>query len=270
VVSPDAEPTIADLDGLARYLRGMGDFALLTADEEIALAQRVEAGDEAAREHLINANLRLVVSLAKKHQGRGMSLEDLIQEGNLGLMRAVEKFDWRRGHRFSTYATWWIRQAVTRAIADQSRTIRLPVHMSENITKLRQARASLTDRLEREPTGPELAAALGWPEKKVAHTLEVMRQPLSLDAPLTDESEHSLAAVVPDVADTAAPAEATVLREELRAALAQLTDRERFVMVRRFGLDEGEPRERVRQIELAALRKLRHPTRVGRLRAFVG
>jgi RNA polymerase primary sigma factor len=264
----------------------MGDFALLTADEEIALAQRVEAGDEAAREHLINANLRLVVSLAKKHQGRGMLLEDLIQEGNLGLMRAVGNFDWRRGYRFSTYATWWIRQAVTRAIAGQSRTIRLPVHMSENITKLRQARAGLTDRLEQEPTVDELAAALGWTEKKVARTLEAIRQPLSLDAPLTDESEHSLTAVVPDVADTAAPAEATVLREELRAALAQLTDRERFVVIvvtRRFGLDGGEPRtleavgmemgvtrDRVRQIELAALRKLRHPTRVGRLRAFVG
>jgi RNA polymerase primary sigma factor len=175
------------------------------------------------------------------------------------------------------------RSAVTRAIADQSRTIRLPVHMGENITKLDRAKAGLIDRLEREPTVVELAAALGWSEKKVAHTLEVMRHPLSLDAPLTDESEHSLAAIVPDVADTAAPAEATVLREALQAALAQLTDRERFVMVRRFGLDGGEPhtleavgmemgvtRERVRQIEIIALRKLRHPTRAGRLRAFVG
>jgi RNA polymerase primary sigma factor len=279
---PDDEPTDADLNGLDNYMRQMGEISLLTWDEEIEICKRIEAGDEAARERLINANLRLVVSIAKKYQRRGIPLEDMIQEGNIGLMRAVEKFNWQRGHKFSTYATWWIRQAVIRSLADKSRIIRLPVHMTENVRKVRQAMARLS--LEGEqPTPERLADALGWSLKQVKSVIAAMPEATSLDRPVTEDGD-ALAAFIPGSDDTEGNAAAAALRHEMQAAVAQLPDeRMQFIIRRRYGLDDGDPRtleevglelgitrERVRQIEVVALRKLRHPS-IGRgLRSFLG
>jgi RNA polymerase primary sigma factor len=273
-------------DPLYAWMRQAGQVPLLTAEQEVELAQRMAAGDEAAREHLICANLRLVVNIAKKYTGRGLEFLDLIQEGHIGLLRAVAKFDYTRGHKFSTYATWWIRQGITRAICDQSRTIRLPVHLQGSITALRRAQQALREELDREPTVAELAVALDWKEGKVRETIEAQRkQPHSLDMPVREESDTSLGALLPDPgARTDAAAEASMLRDELLQAIQGLGDeRETKVIMLRYGLDDGEyrtleqvgqqlgiTRERVRQIEAVALRRLRHPHLGAGLRAYLG
>jgi RNA polymerase primary sigma factor len=273
-------------DPLYAWMRQAGQVPLLTAEQEVELARRIKAGDTEAREHLIRANLRLVINIAKKYVGRGLEFLDLIQEGHIGLMRAVKKFDYTRGHKFSTYATWWVRQGITRAIADQSRTIRLPVHMQESITALRRAQQALREELGRGPTIEELAAHLDWAEPKVRQTIEAQRkQPHSLDAPVREESDTSLGALLPDPgARTDAAAEASMLRDELLQAIQGLGDeREIRIIMLRYGLDDGQQRtleqvgqqlgitrERVRQIEAVALRRLRHPALNKGLRAYLG
>jgi RNA polymerase primary sigma factor len=277
-----AEPSAADLDaiehdGLKRYLVRIGAWDVLTREHEVALAQRIEAGDEAARQHFIQANLKLVVSIARKYVGRGLLLEDLVQEGTIGLIRAVERFDWRRGTKFSTMATWWVRQAITRAIAEQSRTIRLPVHMGEAVGHMHRAAERLRATLEREPDDEEVAAALGWPLKKVQRCQEalVTTSLLSLEAPASlgkDGDELLLEHIVPDQHDEFAEADLRMLAQTIRTALEPLPERTRQVLALRFGLVDGQrrtldevgavfgmTRERARQIEAEALRHLRHP-----------
>jgi RNA polymerase primary sigma factor len=271
-------------DPVRMYLREIGKISLLTPEEEVELAKRVEEGEEEAKKKLIEANLRLVVSIAKKYIGRGLSFLDLIQEGNLGLIRAVEKFDYRKGFKFSTYATWWIRQAITRAIADQARTIRIPVHMVETINKLIRVSRQLVQQLGREPTIEEIAQALGLPPEKVEDIQRIAQEPVSLETPIGEEEDSQLGDFLEDK-ESPNPEDATagqLLREQLEEMLGELTEREREVLRLRFGLEDGHAhtleevgkrfnvtRERIRQIEAKALRKLRHPSRSKRLRDYL-
>ena len=271
-------------DPVRMYLKEIGRVPLLTAEEEVELAKRIEAGDEEARRKLAEANLRLVVSIAKRYVGRGMLFLDLIQEGNLGLLKAVEKFDYRKGFKFSTYATWWIRQAITRAIADQARTIRIPVHMVETINKLIRVSRQLLQELGREPTPAEIAERMGMTEERVREIMKIAQEPVSLETPIGEEEDSHLGDFIEDQ-DAPAPAEAasfTMLKEQLEDVLDSLTPREEKVLRLRFGLDDGRARtleevgqefgvtrERIRQIEAKALRKLRHPSRSDHLRSFI-
>ena len=271
-------------DPVRMYLKEIGKVDLLTADEERDLAQRMEAGDDDARDHLAEANLRLVVSIAKRYTGRGLSFLDLIQEGNLGLLKAVEKFDYKKGFKFSTYATWWIRQAITRAIADQARTIRIPVHMVETINKLIRVQRQLIQELGREPEVEELAAELDITPEKVREIMKISQEPVSLEKPIGEEEDSHLGDFIPDE-DIPSPeqqAAFTLLKEQLNEILASLTQREGKVLRLRFGLDDGRPRtleevgkefgvtrERIRQIEAKALRKLRHPSRSKKLKDYL-
>ena len=266
---------------LRMYLKEIGKVPLLTADEEIELAKRMEQGDEEAKKRLSEANLRLVVSIAKRYVGRGMLFLDLIQEGNLGLIKAVEKFDYRKGYKFSTYATWWIRQAITRAIADQARTIRIPVHMVETINKLIRVSRQLLQEYGREPQPEEIAEVMGIPEDKVREIIKIAQEPVSLETPIGEEEDSHLGDFIPDD-DAPAPADAaafTLLKEQLMNVLSTLTPREEMVLKLRFGLEDGRARtleevgrefkvtrERIRQIEAKALRKLRHPSRSRKLK----
>ena len=271
-------------DPVRAYLKEIGKIPLLTPEEEAELAQRIEAGDEQAKKRLAEGNLRLVVSIANRYTGHGLQLLDLIQEGNLGLMKAVEKFDYRRGFKFSTYATWWIRQSMTRSIADQSRTIRIPVHMVENINRLTRAARALTQELEREPTAAELAERLGITEERVYEIQKFAMEPVSLETPVGDEEDTHLGDFIKDEQGSVPADEAamTVLREQLGEVLKTLSPREQQVIRLRFGLDDGHvrtleevgqrfnvTRERIRQIEGKALRKLRHPSRSRRLKDFL-
>ncbi len=268
-------------DPVRMYLKEIGKVPLLSADEEIELAKRMEEGDVEAKRRLSEANLRLVVSIAKRYVGRGMLFLDLIQEGNLGLIKAVEKFDYRKGYKFSTYATWWIRQAITRAIADQARTIRIPVHMVETINKLIRVSRQLLQEYGREPLPEEIAAEMGIPEEKVREIIKIAQEPVSLETPIGEEEDSHLGDFIPDD-DAPAPAEAaafTMLKEQLMSVLSTLTPREEMVLKLRFGLEDGRARtleevgkefkvtrERIRQIEAKALRKLRHPSRSRKLK----
>ena len=268
-------------DPVRMYLKEIGKVPLLSADEEIQLARRLESGDEEAKHRLAEANLRLVVSIAKRYVGRGMLFLDLIQEGNLGLIKAVEKFDYRKGFKFSTYATWWIRQAITRAIADQARTIRIPVHMVETINKLIRVSRQLLQEYGREPTPEEIAIEMGISEDKVREIIKIAQEPVSLETPIGEEEDSHLGDFIPDD-DAPAPAEAaafTLLKEQLMSVLSTLTPREEKVLKLRFGLEDGRARtleevgkyfkvtrERIRQIEAKALRKLRHPSRSRKLK----
>ena len=271
-------------DPVRMYLKEIGKVPLLTADEEIDIAQRMEKGDCAAKRKLAEANLRLVVSIAKRYVGRGMLFLDLIQEGNLGLIKAVEKFDYRKGYKFSTYATWWIRQAITRAIADQARTIRIPVHMVETINKLIRVSRQLLQELGREPLPEEVAREMAISEDKVREIIKIAQEPVSLETPIGEEEDSHLGDFIPDD-DAPAPAEAasfTLMKEQLTNVLDTLTPREEKVLRLRFGLDDGRQRtleevgrefnvtrERIRQIEAKALRKLRHPSRSKKLKDFL-
>jgi len=270
-------------DPVRMYLKEIGRVSLLTASEESELAKRVERGDQKARERLINSNLRLVVSIAKKYVGRGLSLLDLIEEGNIGLMRAVEKFDWRKGYKFSTYATWWIRQAITRAIADQARTIRIPVHMVETINRFIRVSRMLMQELGREPFPEEIAGEMGIEPEKVREIIKVSQQPTSLEAPVGEEKDSTLGDFIPD--EEIRPedqASVELLKSHLSEVLDTLNDREKKVLKLRFGLEDGRQRtleevgrefgvtrERIRQIEAKALRKLRHPTRSKKLKDYL-
>ena len=271
-------------DPVRMYLKEIGHVPLLTAEEEVALAQRMGAGDEEARHRLEEANLRLVVSIAKRYVGRGMLFLDLIQEGNLGLLKAVEKFDYSKGYKFSTYATWWIRQAITRAIADQARTIRIPVHMVETINKLVRISRQLLQELGRDPRPEEIAKEMGISVARVHEIMKIAQEPVSLETPIGEEEDSHLGDFIEDEA-APAPAEAAsfmLLREQLEEVLETLTDREKNVLRLRFGLEDGRSRtleevgqsfgvtrERIRQIEAKALRKLRHPSRSKVLRDFL-
>ena len=271
-------------DPVRMYLKEIGNVPLLTTEQEVELAKRVEAGDEEAKKQLTEANLRLVVSIAKKYVGRGMPFLDLIQEGNMGLMKAVDKFDYTKGYKFSTYATWWIRQAITRGIADTGRTIRVPVHMVETINKTFRMTRTLLQELGREPTPEEVAERLNVSVSRVREVLKISRDPVSLDTPIGEEDDSHLGDFIED--DSAlSPADSaafSMLRAELATALESLTDRERQVVKLRFGLEDGRARtleevgkefnvtrERIRQIEAKALRKLRHPSRSKRLKDFL-
>ena len=271
-------------DPVRMYLKEIGKVSLLSADEEIELAKRMEKGDEAAKKRLAEANLRLVVSIAKRYVGRGMLFLDLIQEGNLGLIKAVEKFDYRKGYKFSTYATWWIRQAITRAIADKARTIRIPVHMVETINKLIRVSRQLLQELGREPTPEEIAEEMDMPVDRVREILKISQEPVSLETPIGEEEDSHLGDFIQDD-NVPVPADAaafTLLKEQLVEVLSTLTDREQKVLRLRFGLDDGRARtleevgkefnvtrERIRQIEAKALRKLRNPVRSKRIRDFL-
>ncbi len=271
-------------DPVKVYLKEIGRVPLLTPEEEIGLAIRIAENDQRAKQRLAEANLRLVVSIAKRYVGRGMHFLDLIQEGNLGLIKAVDKFDYTKGFKFSTYATWWIRQAITRAIADQARTIRIPVHMVETINKVKKTQSQLLHLNGREPSTEELAAALGMPEEKVREILRVAQDPVSLETPIGEEEDSHLGDFIPDD-EAPAPADAAsmlLLKEQLNEVLKTLTQREAKVLALRFGLEDGHPhtleevgsefgvtRERIRQIEAKALRKLRHPSRSKRLKDFL-
>ena len=271
-------------DPVRMYLKEIGKVPLLSAEEEVELAKRMADGDEEAKKRLAEANLRLVVSIAKRYVGRGMLFLDLIQEGNLGLIKAVEKFDYHKGFKFSTYATWWIRQAITRAIADQARTIRIPVHMVETINKLIRVSRQLLQELGREPAPEEIAAELDMPVERVREILKISQEPVSLETPIGEEEDSHLGDFIPDD-DIPAPAEAaafTLLKEQLIEVLDTLTEREEKVLRLRFGLDDGRARtleevgkefnvtrERIRQIEAKALRKLRHPSRSKKLKDYL-
>ena len=288
------EEEIADTDAMAdtfttddpvrMYLKEIGKVALLTQDEEVELAKRMSEGDEAAKKRMAEANLRLVVSIAKRYVGRGMLFLDLIQEGNLGLIKAVEKFDYNKGYKFSTYATWWIRQAITRAIADQARTIRIPVHMVETINKVIRVSRQLLQELGHDPSAEEIAAEMNIPVEKVSEILKIAQEPVSLETPIGEEEDSHLGDFIPDE-DASEPSEAasfSLLKEQLMEVLATLTPREEKVLRLRFGLEDGRTRtleevgkefnvtrERIRQIEAKALRKLRHPSRSKKLRDFL-
>ncbi len=271
-------------DPVKMYLKDIGRVPLLSPDEEVELAQKMQDGDEVAKQRLSEANLRLVVSIAKRYVGRGMLFLDLIQEGNLGLMKAVEKFDYQKGFKFSTYATWWIRQAITRAIADQARTIRIPVHMVETINKLTRVSRVLLQKLGREPTPAEIAEEMGVTEERVTEIQKIAQDPVSLETPIGEEEDSHLGDFIEDdhattPSDTVA---STMLKEQLLGVLDTLTPREEKVLRLRYGLDDGKPRtleevgkefnvtrERIRQIEAKALRKLRHPTRSKKLKDFL-
>jgi RNA polymerase primary sigma factor len=275
---------IAVDDPVRMYLKEIGKVPLLTAEEEIDLAKRIEQGDEAAKKRLEEANLRLVVSIAKRYVGRGLQFLDLIQEGNLGLIKAAEKYDYRKGFKFSTYATWWIRQAITRAIADQARTIRVPVHMVENINKLIRARRELVQSLGREPSITELSDYLEMPEERVLEIMKISQEPVSLETPVGEEDDSHLGDFVQDyvMPDPEVTAAQSALKSQIAEALGQLSERERKVLELRFGLVDGKSRtleevgaefkvtrERIRQIEAKALRKLRSPTRSRKLRDYL-
>ncbi len=271
-------------DPVRMYLKEIGKVSLLTAEEEIELAKRMESGDEDAKKRLAEANLRLVVSIAKRYVGRGMLFLDLIQEGNLGLIKAVEKFDYRKGYKFSTYATWWIRQAITRAIADQARTIRIPVHMVETINKLIRVSRQLLQELGREPTPEEIAEEMDMSVERVREILKISQEPVSLETPIGEEEDSHLGDFIQDD-NVPVPADAaafTLLKEQLIEVLGTLTEREQKVLRLRFGLDDGRARtleevgkefnvtrERIRQIEAKALRKLRHPSRSRKLKDYL-
>ena len=271
-------------DPVRMYLKEIGKVPLLSAEEEIELAKKMEQGDENAKKRLAEANLRLVVSIAKRYVGRGMLFLDLIQEGNLGLIKAVEKFDYRKGYKFSTYATWWIRQAITRAIADQARTIRIPVHMVETINKLIRVSRQLLQELGREPTPEEIAEEMDMPVDRVREILKISQEPVSLETPIGEEEDSHLGDFIQDD-NVPVPADAaafTLLKEQLVEVLGTLTEREQKVLRLRFGLDDGRARtleevgkefnvtrERIRQIEAKALRKLRHPSRSRKLKDYV-
>ncbi len=270
-------------DPVKQYLREIGSYALLSVDEEVELARRISTGDKAAKRRLTEANLRLVVSIAKRYVGRGLSFLDLIQEGNLGLIKAVDKFDHEKGYKFSTYATWWIRQAITRSIADQSRTIRIPVHMSEVINRTYRVSRTLMQELGREPNEQELAEAMDMPVEKVREVLKVSADPISLDTPIGEEDDSHLGDFIKDE-NMMGPEEAAsykMLQEQIDKLLDTLTERESRVLRLRFGLEDGRcrtleevgaefgvTRERIRQIEAKALRKLRHPNKVKMLRGY--
>lgn len=271
-------------DPVRMYLKEIGKVPLLSSDDEIELAKKIELGDELAKEKLTEANLRLVVSIAKRYVGRGMQFLDLIQEGNLGLIKAVEKFDYRKGYKFSTYATWWIRQAITRAIADQARTIRIPVHMVETINRLVRVSRQLLQELGREPSPEEVASRVDMPVERVREIMKVSQEPVSLETPIGEEEDSHLGDFIQDD-QVAVPADAatfTMLHEQLMEVLDTLTEREQKVLRLRFGLDDGRPRtleevgrefnvtrERIRQIEAKALRKLRHPSRSKKLKDYL-
>lgn len=279
-----APPGVKINDPVRMYLKEIGRVSLLSADEEKELAIRIQQGDPEAKQELAEANLRLVVSIAKRYVGRGMQFLDLIQEGNMGLMKAVEKFDHEKGFKFSTYATWWIRQAITRAIADQARTIRIPVHMVETINKLVRIQRQLLQDLGREPTPEEIGAEMDLPTEKVREILKIAQEPVSLETPIGEEDDSHLGDFIEDQ-DVTSPAEhtaQTLLKEQLEEVLDTLTDREENVLRLRFGLDDGNvrtleqvgkvfgvTRERIRQIEAKALRKLRHPSRSKQLKDFL-
>ncbi len=295
IADEEAEDPEADLDvsipdsiniedPVRMYLKEIGKVKLLTAEEEIELAQRMEEGDEYAKQRLAEANLRLVVSIAKRYVGRGMLFLDLIQEGNLGLIKAVEKFDYRKGFKFSTYATWWIRQAITRAIADQARTIRIPVHMVETINKLVRVSRQLLQELGREPTPEEIAERMEIPVERVREIMKISQEPVSLETPIGEEEDSHLGDFIQDD-NVPVPADAaayTLLKEQLIEVLGTLTEREQKVLTLRFGLEDGRARtleevgrefnvtrERIRQIEAKALRKLRHPSRSRKLKDYL-
>jgi len=280
----DIEKSMAIDDPVRMYLKEIGKVPLLTADEELELAKRMEEGDEEAKKKLCEANLRLVVSIAKRYVGRGMQFLDLIQEGNLGLIKAVDKFDWHKGFKFSTYATWWIRQAITRSIADQARTIRIPVHMVETINKQIRITRQLLQELGRDPSPEEIAKEMEIPVEKVREISKIAQEPVSLETPIGEEEDSHLGDFIPDE-DVPSPADAaafSMLKDQLNEVLATLTDREQEVLRLRFGLDDGRQRtleevgqqfnvtrERIRQIEAKALRKLRHPNRSRRLKDYL-
>ena len=271
-------------DPVRMYLKEIGKVPLLSAEEEIELAKRMELGDQEAKKRLAEANFRLVVSIAKRYVGRGMLFLDLIQEGNLGLIKAVEKFDYRKGYKFSTYATWWIRQAITRAIADQARTIRIPVHMVETINKLIRVSRQLLQELGREPTPEEIAKEMDMPVERVREILKISQEPVSLETPIGEEEDSHLGDFIQDD-NVPVPADAaafTLLKEQLEEVLGTLTEREQKVLTLRFGLEDGRARtleevgkefnvtrERIRQIEAKALRKLRHPSRSRKLKDYL-
>lgn len=271
-------------DPVRMYLKEIGKIPLLSAEDEISLAKAMEEGSEMAKKRLVEANLRLVVSIAKRYVGRGMLFLDLIQEGNLGLIKAVEKFDYTKGYKFSTYATWWIRQAITRAIADQARTIRIPVHMVETINKLIRVSRQLLQDLGREPKPEEIAKEMEMPEEKIREILKIAQEPVSLETPIGEEEDSHLGDFIPDD-DAPAPAEAaaySLLKEQLEDVLGSLNEREQKVLKLRFGLEDGRARtleevgrefdvtrERIRQIEAKALRKLRHPSRSKKLKDYL-
>ncbi len=281
------EQALSDInldDPVKMYLKDIGEVPLLSADDEIELAKRIQAGDEEAKKKLSEANLRLVVSIAKRYVGRGMLFLDLIQEGNIGLMKAVEKFDYEKGFKFSTYATWWIRQAITRAIADQARTIRIPVHMVETINKLTRVSRVLLQTLGREPTPAEIAAEMGVSEERVREIQKIAQDPVSLETPIGEEEDSHLGDFIEDdrAVTPSDSVSTTMLKETLITVLSTLTPREEKVLRLRYGVDDGRPRtleevgkefnvtrERIRQIEAKALRKLRHPSRSKHLKDFL-